>query len=380
MRFSNTLIPTLKEIPNDCDKENAANVLLHRAGFLRRTMNGFYTLLPLYLRSIQKIAVIIRKEMEDLGCLEILFSNISSKEVFIESGRWDKFGGEMFRLFDRNKREMALSPTNEESACFIAKSFLNSYTQLPFAMFQIQKKYRDEIRPRGGLMRGREFTMKDCYSFHLNDDDLHNFYNKMRAAYTNIFNKIQIKAVPVAADNGAMGGKVSEEFIYRPTDKTKEEVELGHIFELGNYYTEKMNLSVTSKSNASAPLTMGCYGIGLDRCIYAVVDSHKDANGIVWPNTIAPYLIYLTFVREENRKIADKIYKKFNGAYEILYDDREMSAGIKFKDADLIGIPYRIIIGKDIENDEVEFISRDGSIKKKIKIKEIKDELRRIIF
>jgi prolyl-tRNA synthetase len=412
MRFSQTLLPTLKEIPADVDMNSISHILLVRAGMIRRFTNGLYAWLPLYNRVMEKVKKVIREELEKIGCFEVLFPVLAGKEMFTESGRWDKFGGEMFRLKDRTEHEMCLSPTNEESACALARAYLTSYTQLPFCMYQIQKKYRDEIRPRGGLMRAREFTMKDAYSFHLNDADLHSYYLAVKRAYCNIFERLGVFAVPVAADNGAMGGNASEEFMVKSTAgsdtigvckcgkaynaetlggktvcphcKKKLEFsaafEIGHIFELGNYYTDKLGITVATPANPTAPLTMGCYGIGLDRTISAIIEQHNDVNGIVFPEIVAPFKVNLIIVNKQNDgqvKMAENLYRELldNNA-EVIYDDRDVSVGIKFKDSDLIGIPYKIVVGKLADRGEVELISRDGKIKKVINYKAVLNEIR----
>ncbi|MDR0975454.1 MAG: hypothetical protein LBM01_00655 [Christensenellaceae bacterium] len=411
MKFTQTLIPTLKEVPADCDKDNIAQILMTRSGMIKKMFSGFYTALPLYNILRDKIENEIRLAMREVGCFEVKFPVIATKESFEESGRWEKFGGEMFRTADRTEHILCLSPTNEEASCAVAKAFLTSYTQLPFCMFQIQKKYRDEIRPRGGLMRAREFSMKDAYSFHLTDKDLDGFYNEMRGAYVKLFKKLGFKAIPVSADNGSMGGSASEEFMVESPSGSDEifvcdscgfgansevfagEVcpkcgaglrkvkafEVGHIFKLGDYYTKKLGITCAAQSGEQKTLTMGCYGIGVDRVISAIIETFNDENGIAYPAPLAPItfnLITANMKDEAQVKASELLYNELKHfPVEVLWDNRDVSIGAKFKDSDLIGVPYRIIVGKSLAQGEVEFSSRDGKVKTNLKIENALKEI-----
>ena len=541
MRLSNSYFFTLREdVKNE---ESKSGNLLVKAGYISKIGSGIYTFLPMGYKVLRNIENVIREEMNKSGAEELLMPSLIPIEYYEKSGRADKFGGTMFKLQDRNYKLYAISPTNEEYACLLAQNFVTSYKDLPFAIYQIQQKHRDEIRPRGGVMRAREFIMKDAYSFHDSDENLSDFYNKVKNAYMTIFKRLGLNVVAVNADSGAMGGEQSQEFmsicetgdadiaicedcgfvanletvsclkplqqpftlqylkpekIHTPNIKTIDELlnflkidiknfvksmifkaddsyvmalvrgdrevndvklakylkvknielaseeeikknfnteigfigpllqnikiyadyevenmqyfvvganekdfhlknvscrdfkaefidlrcaeqgdccpvcgkplklvkgnELGHVFKLGKHYTEKLNITFVNKDGKNQTMTMGCYGIGVERTISAIIEQFADEKGIAWPVSSAPFVVNLITVdikNQEQKQASEEIYNKLlNAGIDVLWDDREERAGYKFKDSELIGFPLNIIIGKNILNNQVEFQPR----------------------
>ncbi|URZ08268.1 proline--tRNA ligase [Clostridium felsineum] len=544
MKMSNMLMLTLRESPAEAEIES--HKLMLRSGMIRKMASGVYNYMPLGLKALKKVENIIREEMNNAGAQEFLASALLPSELWKESGRWEVFGPEMFKLKDRNEREFCLGPTHEEVFTDFARSEIKSYKQLPVNLYQIQTKYRDERRPRFGMIRSREFVMKDAYSFDRNNEGLDVSYNKMYEAYTKIFKRCNVSCSAVAADSGAMGGSGSAEFmvkseigedeiafctecdyaanvekapaspekadkeelkelqkietphaktiddlvkffkvdskkfvktiIYKADDKvvavmvrgdrevneTKVKnavgapvefdlasekivknatgaevgfagpiglkvdylfvddevkymynfivganetgyhytnvnydrdfkgttgdfrnavegekcpkcgkpltiargIEVGHIFKLGTKYSEAMKAYFVDEDGESKPLIMGCYGIGVNRTMSAVVEQHHDDNGIIWPLSVAPYEVIVVpavFKSEEQMAEAEKIYNELKKiGVDALLDNRNERAGVKFKDADLIGIPMRITVGKKISEGKVEFKCRNS--------------------
>ena len=535
MRYSKFLLPTLKEDPNGCD--SMAMKYMVRAGLIRKVSAGMFNYLPYFNMLMRKVEYQIRRGMERAGASEVKFPLLVSRDTLEKSGRWKAFGKEMFHLSDRNGFEWAISPTNEEYATLIAGDFVRSYNDLPFSVFQVQRKYRDEIRPRNGVVRAREFTMKDAYSFHANDADLLEYYNVMKREYLNIFNSLGIKVVPVLADSGAMGGNFCEEFmalsnegeadiahcpscgyganletvptpdcfkssakkgkyskVHTPASSTIDELmgalkmgadkfvksmvynadgnivmvlvrgdrtinecklakllnatnlelasfeqvksigsvvgfvgpvgikgvkiladyeikgmedfvvganekdyhlvnvnvadfnaefvdvrfavagdkcpkcghsievtqgnELGHIFALGKRYTERFNITFVNDQNKSELLTMGCYGIGLERTVASIVDQHHDEKGLLLPMNVAPFKVNIILVdtkKPEQVEVAEKLYADLeNSRVPVLFDDRKKNAGAKFADHELIGVPIKIVVGRMVTEGKVE--------------------------
>ena len=350
-----------------------------RAGLVKRMSNGLYVHMSMMLSVIDKVSNEIRKCMADIQSTEVKFPILVQRADLEESGRWNAFGNEIFKLKDRNQKDVALSPTNEEAACFIARNHIQSHNQLPMCLFQIQKKYRDEISPRGGVMRTKEFTMKDAYSFHATESDLNDYFLKMQDAYTKIFTNLGLKTVHVAADNGAMGGNGSREFMalsecgsdtvaicgcgFAANIETIGEqkqcsckspftfhkaYELGHIFALGTHYSKKLNLTYTDVQGKPQLLHMGCYGIGIERVIAAIIEQHHDKNGIKWPENLAPFkynIITLNMDDPALVKQSEKLYREYLKKGEpVLWDDRKLSPGVKLKDSDLLGIPNKVVV------------------------------------
>lgn len=386
MKFSEFFIPTLKEEPSEA--EISSHALALRAGLIRKIASGIYSFLPLGLRVLRKIEEIVRQEMNDAGAVELFLPVLQPSDLWEKSGRWKEYGPEMFRLKDRNKRDFCLGPTHEELITYLACVDLKSYKDLPVNLYQIQVKFRDEIRPRYGLLRAREFIMKDSYSFCSNDADLDAIYKKMYDAYCRILERIDLRYRVVEADTGLIGGSSSHEFIILAENgedklvfcpgcgysanfemseqspgkdsgncincgkklKAEKGIEIGHIFKLGSKYSDSLDARFVDVDGKQKPLIMGCYGIGITRMLAAAIEQMHDSKGIIWPDSIAPFkvnLIVTTGKNEEFSKAGDFVYRTLTGLdVEVLYDDREVSAGIKFKDSDLIGIPIRFILGR----------------------------------
>ena len=560
MRMSKMLMPTLKEVPSDA--EITSHQLMLRAGMIRKMASGIYNQLPMGIRVFRKVEDIIREEMNAKGAQEISCALLVPAELWQESGRWDVMGPEMFRLKDRNGRDYCLGPTHEETFTHIVRNEITSYKQLPLNLYQIETKFRDERRPRFGVMRTRNFTMKDAYSFDADQEGLDKSYDDMFDAYTRIFARCELDNSPVQADSGAMGGSASAEFMVKsevgedeivfcsgcdyaaniekatsvnheasteemkemseietPNVHTIEElqeffkmdagqfaktliyyadgktvavvvrgdrdvnetkvanaiggavefelasedtikavtgaevgfagpigikadylfidqevvdqrnvivganktgyhiqnanfgrdfegqvgdfrnvqegdkcpkcgqpleimrgVEVGHIFKLGTKYSESMGATFLDQNGKSQPIIMGCYGIGVERTVAAVIEQHHDENGIIWPLAIAPYHVVVVPVnvkKEEHLENAEKIYKELEAAgVEVLLDDRNERAGFKFKDSDLLGIPMRITVGKDIVDGKVEFKLRKEADKEIISVDEVLDRVK----
>ena len=399
MRYTKSGITTTKNAPKDA--EIISHKLMIRSGMVKKLASGLYTWMPLGLKVIKKIENIIREEMNRADALEILMPAVQPSELWKESGRWDKYGPELLRITDRHEREFCFGPTHEEIITDIVRTDINSYKQLPIIYYQIQTKFRDEIRPRFGVMRAREFLMKDAYSFHENEECLNKTYKIMFEAYKNCFNKIGFEYKVVNADNGQIGGSESHEFhviadngedelifsdssdyainaelFTRPPKegdacpdgsgkvKIKRGIEVGHIFKLGKNYSEAMNASISNKENKNIKMTMGCYGIGVSRIAAAAIEQSNDEKGIIWPKSIAPYLITIISIGYTKNEIiknyTDSLYEELeNNNIEVLLDDRDISPGNMFSDSELIGIPFSVIIGKQfIENNNFEFKDR----------------------
>ncbi|MCH4444109.1 MULTISPECIES: proline--tRNA ligase [Staphylococcus] len=538
MKQSKVFIPTRRDVP--AEAEALSHQLLLKAGLIKQSTSGIYSYLPLASRVLNNISKIIREEMESIDAVEILMPALQQAELWEESGRWGAYGPELMRLKDRNGREFALGPTHEEVVTSIVRDELKSYKQLPLTLFQIQSKFRDEKRPRFGLLRGREFIMKDAYSFHADEASLDETYQDMYNAYDRIFKRVGINARPVVADSGAIGGNHTHEFmalseigedtivyskqsdyaaniekaevVYHPNEKHSEEAELekietpnvktaqeladflnrpvdeivksmivkidgefimflirghhelndikvkaffetdnvematqdeivnllganpgslgpvhdkdirifadnyvkdlnnlvvganengfhyinanldrdfkvdefgdfrfilegeplsdgsgeakfaegievGQVFKLGTKYSEAMNATFLDNQGKAKPLIMGCYGIGVSRTLSAIVEQNNDENGIIWPKSVTPFDLHLITInpkKDEQLELGDQLYKELQQQYDVLYDDRKDRAGVKFNDADLIGLPIRIVVGKNASEGIVE--------------------------
>ncbi|MBT3918644.1 MAG: proline--tRNA ligase [Nitrosomonadales bacterium] len=398
MRASKFYIATRKEAP--AEAELLSHQLLVRAGMVRLLGSGLYTIMPLGLRVLKKIEMIIRDELNDAGCIELLMPAIQPADLWKESGRWEEFGPQMLKIKDRHEREFCFGPTHEEVITDIIRKEINSYKQLPINLYQIQMKFRDEIRPRFGVMRAREFLMKDSYSFHTNFDCLKETYQKMFKAYESIFEKIGLEFRAVSADNGTIGGDASHEFhvladsgedvlVYDEHSdfaanielakdhpdikkfKTCRGIEVGHIFQLGTKYSEKMSANFIAEDGTSKPVIMGCYGIGVSRIVAATIEQSHDEKGIVFPPSIAPFEVIITPIGYDKstavKNYADKLYDDLiKQGFDVLLDDRGLRPGVMFSEADLIGIPHRITVGeKTISENKYEYKNRseqDSSI------------------
>jgi len=408
MKLSQYFSPTLKEAPSEA--EIISHKLLIRAGMIKKVAAGIYTFLPMGKRVLSKVETIIRDEMNAAGAQEVLMPVLQPAELWQKSGRWAEYGPEMMRLKDRNERDFALGPTHEELITSIVATEVRSYKDLPQNLYQIQVKFRDEIRPRFGLMRAREFIMKDSYSFHSSQESLQETYDKMSKAYSNIVNRCGLKFRSVKAEAGLMGGDFSEEFMVIASTgeealifcencdfgasscesnicpdcggqlETARGIEIGHIFQLGTKYSKAIGATYLDEDGKSQPIIMGCYGIGVTRMLAAAIEQNHDERGIIWPKNLAPFqaVIIQTDMREEKlTKAATKLHEELSGkGVEVIYDDREERAGIKFADADLIGYPLQLILGKTLlEQDMVEIKIRATDKKEIIASEKVTGEI-----
>jgi prolyl-tRNA synthetase len=415
MRLSRYFLPVTKETP--ADAQIVSHKLMLRAGLVRQTAAGIYAWLPLGLRVLGRIADIVREEQNRAGAVELLMPTIQSADLWRQSGRYDAYGPEMLRLKDRHEREMLYGPTNEEMITLLFKDAAKSYRDLPRTLYHIQWKFRDEIRPRFGVMRGREFLMKDAYSFDLDEEGLKASYEAMFVAYLRTFARLGLQAVPVRAPTGPIGGDLSHEFhiladtgesalyydaaigevsrdellaadhstIARLTGlyameeeehakvsdcpvpperlRTRRGIEVGHIFSFGTKYSASMGLSVQTRDGRQVHPQMGSYGIGVSRLMGAIIEASHDESGIVWPESVAPFRVGLINMRADDGNCAsasDELYGKLDTAgVETLYDDRDERGGAKFATMDLIGLPWQVIVGpKGLEKGVIELKRR----------------------
>ena len=406
MLASKNFAPLIKDTP--AEAEVISHQLLLRSGMIRKVASGIYNWLPLGFKTLKLVENIVREEMTNTESQEIFMPMVQPRDLWEDSKRWDKFGPELLRFKDRHERDFCLGPTHEEIITDLIRNNLSSYKELPLSLFQIQTKFRDEIRPRYGIMRGREFLMKDAYSFHLNQECLNNTYQTIREAYKAIFNRLGLVYKIVKADSGAIGGEISEEFhvlaesgedtlafseeseiainaellinenesIDSLQGKTfpdsQEEIklakgiEVGHIFQLGNVYSSAMNATVLDENGNRQALQMGCYGIGVSRIVAAAIEQNHDDKGIIWPKNIAPIQIsILPIFKESSDKtfiFAEKLYKDLSKlGLRVMLDDRQERFGKKITESELVGSSYAVVIGKSyIENKTIELISRNG--------------------
>ena len=406
MLASKNFAPLIKDTP--AEAEVISHQLLLRSGMIRKVASGIYNWLPLGFKTLKLVENIVREEMASTGSQEIFMPMVQPRDLWEDSKRWDKFGPELLRFKDRHERDFCLGPTHEEIITDLIRNNLSSYKELPLSLFQIQTKFRDEIRPRYGIMRGREFLMKDAYSFHLNQECLNNTYQTIREAYKAIFNRLGLGYKIVKADSGAIGGEISEEFhvlaesgedtlafseeseiainaellinenesIDSLQGKTfpdsQEEIklakgiEVGHIFQLGNVYSSAMNATVLDENGNRQALQMGCYGIGVSRIVAAAIEQNHDDKGIIWPKNIAPIQIsILPIFKESSDKtfiFAEKLYKDLSKlGLRVMLDNRQERFGKKITESELVGSTYAVVIGKSYtENKTIELISRNG--------------------
>jgi prolyl-tRNA synthetase len=382
MLWTKTFIPTLKEAPQEA--ESVSHQLLLRAGLIRMLMGGAYTYLPVGLRVLNNIEKIIRQEMESCGASELLLPALQPLELWLKTGRDQDLGETMIRFTDRRGRKICLGPTHEEVITALIKDHLSSYRQLPLVLYQIQTKFRDEFRPRFGLVRACEFVMKDAYSFDRDQQGLDKNYQIMHAAYQRIFQRCGLECLVIEADAGIMGGSVSHEFMVpaqsgeeliqvcpqcrlsRPAEeqgvqgqcpqcKIKLErcptIEVGHIFQLGTKYTTALGAKFLDAEGKLRPIIMGCYGIGVSRLLPAIIEQNHDELGIIWPQEVSPYKVAVLALDVSDKTVregAGYLHEELErGNIATLLDDRDERAGVKFKDADLLGIPFQVIIGKE---------------------------------
>ena len=388
MRYSKFFGKTVKEVPADEVAINAK--LLTQGGFIRREVAGVYNLLPLGLRVLNKISQIVREEMNATGAQELLLSSLQNKESWGKTNRWESFDA-LFKLKSRHEHEYALGPSHEEVIVPLVAQFVSSYKDLPLALYQIQSKFRDEARAKSGILRGREFLMKDLYSFHTTEEDFEEYYKIMRKVYMNIFKRLGLDAIETEASGGAFsefsheyqvlttagedeiiycpGGDFSQnteiakveagkecELGHGPLQKAKS-IEVGNIFPLKTKFSDAFGLTFKNEAGEEVPVIMGCYGIGITRLMGTVVEVHHDDNGIQWPENIAPFTVCLIDLGSETAENTYAELQKHN--VEVLFDDREARAGEKFADADLIGAPYRFVVSAKTGSGMVEVKKRD---------------------
>ncbi|MBN2830821.1 MAG: proline--tRNA ligase [Candidatus Omnitrophica bacterium] len=410
MLWSKTLIPTLKEIPQEA--ESISHQLLLRAGLVRMLMSGVYSYLPLGLKILGNIENIIKEEMSIANAAEVLLPALQPLELWQRTGRDQLIGQVMIRFTDRRQRKICLGPTHEEVITELMKSHISSYKQLPLVLYQIQTKFRDEIRPRFGLIRACEFIMKDAYSFDKDENGLDKNYQAMFEAYLRIFKRCGLNVITIEADSGVMGGNLSHEFMVPAKDgedmilicpecgftKAFKEgsedtcakcriklgkvnaIEIGHIFKLGTKYSLALGANFLDEKGKLKPIIMGCYGIGVSRIISAVIEQSHDEQGIIWPKELAPYKVIITSLDvtdKEIMKLSLGLYKELKDAgIDALLDDRDERAGVKFNDADLLGIPLNVIIGrKSFDQGKVELKTRRDQSTQLLDIKAVRESI-----
>jgi prolyl-tRNA synthetase len=417
MLWSNSFIFTSKEIPQEA--ETLSHQLMLRAGLVRMLMAGVYSYLPLGFKVLQKVEGVIRQEMNACGANELLLSALQPMELWARSGRDKTMAEVMFKFIDRRGRNLSLGPTHEEVITELVRSQVSSYRQLPLILYQIQTKFRDEMRPRFGLIRACEFIMKDAYSFDRDKKGLDKNYQAMFLAYNNIFKRCGLDTLTVTADSGVMGGDLSHEFMVpaesgedvvwlcpacHKASSYKEEhekkcpvcakvlqkintIEIGHIFKLGTKYSAVLGANFLDSDGKQYPVIMGCYGIGVSRMLPTIIEQNRDADGIIWPKEISPFEVTMLTLDGADNNIAQcssRIYEELiSGGIDVLWDNRDERAGVKFKDADLIGIPLAIIIGaKNLVNNKIEIKVRKTKesvlVDKEKALSKIKEMLNRI--
>lgn len=339
MKWSEAFIVTLREEPKEA--EIISHRLMLKSGLIKRLGSGSYSYLPLGLRVLNKVENIVRDEMNALGAQEVLLPALVPMELWKKTGRDKLIGEVMIKFKDRHGKDLTLGPTHEEVITDLVAGFIKSYRQLPVVLYQIQTKFRDEPRPQFGVIRSKEFIMKDAYSFDKDIEGLKASYEKMRNAYTRIFSRCGLNIKQTHADPGFIGGDESCEF-------AADTIEVGHIFKLGTKYSESFGATFLDANGKSRPMIMGCYGIGINRIIAACIEQNHDKDGIIWPPALAPYSIIILPLNLDLLDFAFRLYQELTkGGIGVIIDDRDESGGVKFKDADLIGIPIRVTIGKE---------------------------------
>jgi prolyl-tRNA synthetase len=425
MRLTRFFLPVLRETPEEA--RIVSHQLMLRAGMVKQASAGIYSWLPLGYRVLKKIEQIVREEQNRAGAIEVLMPTIQSADLWRQSGRYDDYGKEMLRIKDRHDRDMLYGPTNEELITEIFRDGVKSYKDLPRNLYHIQWKFRDEVRPRFGVMRGREFLMKDAYSFDLTPEESRKSYNRMFVSYLRTFARLGLRSIPMAADTGPIGGDLSHEFIilaetgesqvychtdlietavpgrdvdfdgdlepiikqwtskYAATDEKHDAarfaadvpadkqvsargIEVGHIFHFGTKYSEPMGCKVQGPDGKLVALQMGSYGVGVSRLVGAVIEASHDEAGCVWPVPVAPFEVGLVNLKagdKDTDAVSGAVYEKLtNAGVDVLYDDTDERAGAKFATMDLIGLPYQIVVGpRGAKSGEVEIKTRKGGAK-----------------
>lgn len=411
MKQSELFTRTLRQAPKDEETLNAQ--LLVRAGFVKKLMAGVYSYLPLGLLTLKKISQIVKEEMDAIGGQEILMPALHPSDIWKKTGAWDKVDV-LFKIKSRTEKEYALGQSEEEVVTPLVMQYVDTYRDLPKSVYQIGWKYRDELRSKSGLLRGREFLMKDMYSFHENQEDFERYYEVVKQAYLKIFKRLGLMAKVTEGSGGGFSEKISYEFMVL-TDAGEDDIlycdfcefcvnveiakqksgdkcpkcgkgklagakasEVGNVFDLGQKYGKDFEMGFKDKDNKIQYPVMGCYGLGISRVMGVIVEKFHDEKGIVWPSSVAPFDIHLINIVESSKE-ADKLYETLqDGGISVLYDQRDVSAGIKFTDSDLIGIPKRVLISdKTLAEDSAELKLRNESKPKIIKIKDLTRELKK---
>jgi prolyl-tRNA synthetase len=436
MRLSRYFLPTLRDNPKEA--EIVSHRLMLRAGMIQQEASGIYAWLPLGLRALERVNRVIREEQNRAGAIELLMPTIQSADLWRESGRYEAYGKEMLRIADRHGREMLYGPTNEEMITDIFRSSVRTYRDLPRNLYHIQWKFRDEVRPRFGVMRSREFLMKDAYSFDLDEEGARHSYHRMFTAYLRTFARLGLKAIPMRADTGPIGGDLSHEFIilaqtgesevfcdsrfldlplpsidtdfdsketlsdifrlwtshYAATSEMHDPaafsalpseqalsargIEVGHIFYFGTKYSQAMHAQVTGPDGVDRPVHMGSYGIGPSRLVAAIIEASHDEAGILWPESCAPFSVILLNLKSGDISVdgaCETLYAALKAAgHEVLYDDREERPGAKFANADLIGIPWQVLVGpRSLAEGKVEVKHRRTGERHMVAIKKVRE-------
>jgi len=413
MQLSKYPLITYKETP--VDAELTSHQLMLRAGLIKKLASGLFSWMPIGLKVLRKIERIVREEMDRSGAYEVSMPAIQPADLWQETGRWEAYGDLLLKMEDRQGRSFCFGPTHEEVITDIVRNELKTYRQMPVNFYQIQTKFRDEIRPRFGVMRAREFLMKDAYSFHLDQPSLDLEYENMGSTYNTIFTRLGLDFRKVRADSGEIGGSLSHEY-HVLADSGEDEIgycdeedyaanvemiegntapnggklsftrgiEVGHIFQLGDKYSKSMNCTVLNDKGDSIYPLMGCYGIGISRIMASSIEQNHDESGIIWPEPLAPFQIIIVALNKntEDTTLAKsrKIYHQLKeSGYEVLLDDRNERAGVKFADADLLGIPKRLIVSeRGLDNQTIELNFRDGKNKSDVPFEQLVDYLEKL--
>ena len=413
MQLSKYPLITYKETP--VDAELTSHQLMLRAGLIKKLASGLFSWMPIGLKVLRKIERIVREEMDRSGAYEVSMPAIQPADLWQETGRWEAYGDLLLKMEDRQGRSFCFGPTHEEVITDIVRNELKTYRQMPVNFYQIQTKFRDEIRPRFGVMRAREFLMKDAYSFHLDQPSLDLEYENMGATYNTIFTRLGLDFRKVRADSGEIGGSLSHEY-HVLADSGEDEVgycdeenyaanvemiegntapnggklsftrgiEVGHIFQLGDKYSKSMNCTVLNDKGDSIYPLMGCYGIGISRIMASSIEQNHDESGIIWPEPLAPFQIIIVALNKNTEDTtltkSRKIYHQLlESGYEVLLDDRNERAGVKFADADLLGIPKRLIVSeRGLDNQTIELNFRDGKNKSDVPFEQLVDYLEKL--
>ena len=413
MQLSKYPLITYKETP--VDAELTSHQLMLRAGLIKKLASGLFSWMPIGLKVLRKIERIVREEMDRSGAYEVSMPAIQPADLWQETGRWEAYGDLLLKMEDRQGRSFCFGPTHEEVITDIVRNELKTYRQMPVNFYQIQTKFRDEIRPRFGVMRAREFLMKDAYSFHLDQPSLDLEYENMGATYNTIFTRLGLDFRKVRADSGEIGGSVSHEY-HVLADSGEDEIgycdeedyaanvemiegntapnggklsftrgiEVGHIFQLGDKYSKSMNCTVLNDKGDSIYPLMGCYGIGISRIMASSIEQNHDESGIIWPEPLAPFQIIIVALNKNTEDTtltkSRKIYHQLmESGYEVLLDDRNERAGVKFADADLLGIPKRLIVSeRGLDNQTIELNFRDGKNKSDVPFEQLVDYLEKL--